>query len=145
MFLGLDDLDQCVMIFEQCLNAIRMLHKRCFLANPQQSVRYLNGALAEWLTRCPAKAISSEACVRITQASRFTFVFWPSFQPAIQCTLVIDLDSSPLSNGHSSRKSRLGMDCQSFWSLKQQRKALISKRTREQEARTTERSYVSHS
>jgi hypothetical protein len=27
------------------------------------------GTLAEWLTRCPAKAIPSGACVRITQVS----------------------------------------------------------------------------
>jgi hypothetical protein len=34
------------------------------------------GALAEWLTRGPAKLISSEACVRITQASiRYSFCF----------------------------------------------------------------------
>ena len=35
----------------------------------------IEGALAEWLTRCPAKAISSEACVRITQAS-MNYPFW---------------------------------------------------------------------
>ena len=64
-----DDLDQCVMIFEQCLIHKMMLYEYRFLRFSQQSIRYLNGALAEWLTRCPAKAISSEACVRITQAS----------------------------------------------------------------------------
>jgi hypothetical protein len=35
------------------------------------------GTLAEWLTRGPAKLISSEACVRITQVStQFLFAFW---------------------------------------------------------------------
>jgi hypothetical protein len=36
-----------------------------------------DGTLAEWLTRCPAKAIPSGACVRITQVSidnSFAFV-----------------------------------------------------------------------
>jgi hypothetical protein len=39
-----------------------------------------DGTLAEWLTRCPAKAIPSGACVRITQVSidiSFAFVKWP--------------------------------------------------------------------
>ena len=37
-----------------------------------------HGTLAEWLTRCPAKAIPSGACVRITQVSinRFFCFFW---------------------------------------------------------------------
>jgi hypothetical protein len=33
------------------------------------------GTLAEWLTRGPAKLISSEACVRITQVSTQLFLF----------------------------------------------------------------------
>ena len=37
---------------------------------PHQLIKSINhGTLAEWLTRCPAKAIPSGACVRITQVS----------------------------------------------------------------------------
>ena len=35
--------------------------------------RMSTGTLAEWLTRCPAKAFPSGACVRITQVSFFFF------------------------------------------------------------------------
>jgi hypothetical protein len=40
-----------------------------FRQNSYQPALNQQGALAEWLTRGPAKLISSEACVRITQAS----------------------------------------------------------------------------
>jgi hypothetical protein len=45
----------------------------------QELTVFNDGTLAEWLTRCPAKAIPSGACVRITQVSidiSFAFVQW---------------------------------------------------------------------
>jgi hypothetical protein len=45
------------------------------LTSAQQSAMNQQGALAEWLTRTPAKGISSEACVRITQASIHNMFF----------------------------------------------------------------------
>ncbi|KAK8206644.1 hypothetical protein M8818_004478 [Zalaria obscura] len=42
----------------------------CFISvRRSKSYSGENGTLAEWLTRCPAKAIPSGACVRITQVS----------------------------------------------------------------------------
>nr|POE47056.1 hypothetical protein CFP56_00388 [Quercus suber] len=39
----------------------------------------LYGTLAEWLTRCPAKAVPSGACVRITQVSILLPSIWTSY------------------------------------------------------------------
>jgi hypothetical protein len=45
--------------------------------------------LAEWLTRCPAKAIPSGACVRITQASHLLLSFWKPFGPSSEAEIMI--------------------------------------------------------
>ena len=51
-----------------------------YVAVASASIHQINhGTLAEWLTRCPAKAIPSGACVRITQVSRFSFTFLSSY------------------------------------------------------------------
>ena len=44
-----------------------------YIIYPRYDQPINQGTLAEWLTRCPAKAIPSGACVRITQVSIF---FW---------------------------------------------------------------------
>lgn len=43
------------------------------------------GTLAEWLTRCPAKAIPSGACVRITQVSRSFLPLSTTSSSSIRC------------------------------------------------------------
>jgi hypothetical protein len=70
---------------EIILSYINRSSGRCF----HQPTNYESiGTLAEWLTRGPAKLISSEACVRITQVStQFSFVFLLAVWSAMMDTL----------------------------------------------------------
>jgi hypothetical protein len=60
-------------------------YERADAGSLHQLIKSINhGTLAEWLTRCPAKAIPSGACVRITQVS-ISFDFLSGCSTGTRC------------------------------------------------------------
>jgi hypothetical protein len=105
-------------------HAIFQLHLH---TNPLQNVEWIislylsrqfinskaTGTLAEWLTRCPAKAIPSGACVRITQVS-LTFLLLHHL-----CTCSRCIAASPVNDSLVAMVSFLGacLCLFTFWVL----------------------------
>jgi hypothetical protein len=77
-------------------------HRSDYLAPVAHLFHQINhGTLAEWLTRCPAKAIPSGACVRITQVSRFPFAFLGGYPTGLGFSLFWIFDN------HSDTRSEV--------------------------------------